>query len=289
MAELTVENLHLHVRRQPDPEGRVDDAATAARWCRCSARRAAARRRCCARSPASRCRTRARSASATRSVFDGARGIDVPAEARNLGPRVPVVRAVAAQDGVRQRRLRPEAAQASAAPTIAARVHDGARRNSRPRPPRRALSAPAVGRPAAARRARARAGLQPAGDPARRAAVEPRRQAARGSARLAARADRAHAAVGAVRDARPGRGAGDVRPHPAAQRRPDRAAGHAASRCTARRETLFTAEFMGSNNRLPGRVAEMRDGARAARRRRLAAVGRRARRGAASRRRRRPA
>ena len=44
-------------------------------------------------------------------------------------------------------------------------------------------------------------------------------------------------------------------------------------RCTARRETLFTADFMGSNNRLPGRVAEVRDGARAARRRWLAALG----------------
>ena len=90
---------------------------------------------------------------------------------------------------------------------------------------------------------------------------------------MAARADRAHAAFRAVRHARPGRGDGDVRPHPAAQRRRRSSSRARRRRCTARRETLFTAEFMGSNNRLPGRVAEVRDGARAARRRRLALVG----------------
>ena len=57
--------------------------------------------------------------------------------------------------------------------------------------------------------------------------------------------------VGADGHARPGRGDGDVGPHPAAQQRQDRAAGHAAGDVRARRDTLFTAEFMGSNNRLP--------------------------------------
>ena len=91
-----------------------------------------------------------------------------------------------------------------------------------------APAAPALRRPAAARRDRARAGLQPAGDPDGRAAVQPRRQAARGGARVAARADPEDAAVGAGGHARPERGDGDVGPHPAAQQRRDRAAGHAA-------------------------------------------------------------
>ena len=108
---------------------------------------------------------------------------------------------------------------------------------------------------------RARAGLQPAGDPARRAAVQPRRQAARGSARLAARADRAHAAVGAVRDARPGRGDGDVRPHPAAQQRPHRAAGHAAADVRDARRRCSPPTSWAATTGSPGRVAEVRDGA----------------------------
>ena len=136
-------------------------------------------------------------------VFDGARGIDVPAEGRNLGlvfqsyalwPHKTVFDNVAygAEAAQRRPRRRRQRACTTALEQLSL-GHLGA-----------ALPAPAVGRPAAARRARACAGLQPAGDPARRAAVEPRRQAARGSARVAARADRAHAAVRAVRDARPG-------------------------------------------------------------------------------------
>ena len=56
---------HFALRRQPDPQGRLDDAAGAARSWRCSGRRAAARRRCCAPSPGWRRRTAARSPSAT--------------------------------------------------------------------------------------------------------------------------------------------------------------------------------------------------------------------------------
>ena len=86
-------------------------------------------------------------------------------------------------------------------------------------PARRPAAAPALRRPAAARRDRARARLQPAGRAHGRAAVEPRCQAARGGARVAARADRPARALGAGRHARPDRGDGDVRQDPAAQLR----------------------------------------------------------------------
>ena len=64
----------------------------------------------------------------------------------------------------------------------------GRRRAAAARAAARPQAAPALRRPAAARRAGPRAGARPAGVPARRAAVEPRRQAARPHAR---RADRA--------------------------------------------------------------------------------------------------
>ena len=71
----------------------------------------------------------------------------------------------------------------------------------------------AVGRPAAARGARAGAGAGPEGLPSRRAAVEPRREAARphaGGARGAAPPPRAD---DGLRHARPARGDDDVGPH----------------------------------------------------------------------------
>ena len=54
------------------------------------------------------------------------------------------------------------------------------------------------------------------------------------------------------------------RPHPPAQQRCHRAAGHTRSRYCGHPETLFTAEFMGSNNRVEGRVAEVDGSARLA-------------------------
>ena len=84
-------------------------------------------------------------------VFDAARGIDVPAEAAQPRPGVPVVRAVAAQDRVRQRRLRPQAARRRRA-EIKTRVEKALAQIGLGAS-RRALSAPAFGRPAAARRA----------------------------------------------------------------------------------------------------------------------------------------
>ncbi|CAN0626571.1 protein of unknown function [Burkholderia multivorans] len=124
-----------------------------------------------------------------------------------------------------QRRLRAQAAPRRAGRAEAPRA--GRTRPARPRASRRTLAVPAFRGTAAARRDCTRARLQPARDPARRAAVEPRREAARGSTRVAARADRVARAVRAVRDPRPDGGDGDVRPHPAAARRPHRAGRHA--------------------------------------------------------------
>ena len=228
MAELTVDNLHLTYGDNPILKGvsltlnrgevvsllgpvrqRQDHAAARGRRPRGAARGHHQDRR------QGRCST-------------APRGIDVPAEGRNLGlvfqsyalwPHKTVFDNVAY--GLKLRKIGND--------EIGTRVD--ARRSTQLSLGHLAERFPhqLSGRPAAAGRARARARLQPAGDPARRAAVEPRRQAARGGARVAARADRADATLGAVRDARPERGAGDVGPHPAAQQRPDRAAGHAAA------------------------------------------------------------
>ncbi|CAG9188319.1 putative Uncharacterized 50.6 kDa protein in the 5'region of gyrA and gyrB [Burkholderia vietnamiensis] len=189
-------------------------------------------------------------------------------------PRVPVVRAVAAPHRRRQRRLRAHAAPRGGCRTEAPRA--GRARPARPRSSGRTLPASTVGRPAAARRDRARARLQPAGDPARRAAVEPRREAARGSAGVAARTDRVARAVGAVRDARPDRGDGDVRPHPAAAQRPHRAGRHAGR---AVRRTALAVHGRIHGQQQPDRCARRgrRRRERDAGRRRLAAAGARAR------------
>jgi ABC-type sugar transport system ATPase subunit len=112
-----------------------------------------------------------------RVFFDGAQRIDLPVEQRSLGlvfqsyalwPHRTVADNVGYGLKLRQRGCRTEAPRA------------GRARPARPRSSGRTLPASTVGRPAAARRDRARARLQPAGDPARRAAVEPRREAARG-------------------------------------------------------------------------------------------------------------
>ena len=97
------------------------------------------------------------------------------------------------------------------------------------------LPAPALGRPAAARRPRASAGHQAAGAAARRAAVRARRQ----GARLAARRDPPHPDRARhhdpVRHPRPGGSAGDLRPRRRDVERQPRAARHARPRCTATR------------------------------------------------------
>ena len=91
---------------------------------------------------------------------------------------------------------------------------------------------PAVGafrRPAAARGGRARAGARALGAAVRRASVQPRRAAAPADARGDPRAAAAPVVDGRLRDARPGRGDGGLRPH-----HRDGQGGHRAGRRAAR-------------------------------------------------------
>ena len=116
----------------------------------------------------------------------------------------------------------------------------------------------AVGRPAAARGAGARA-RRAAVDPAARRAVRRARQEP--AARHADR-DQAHpAAVGhdhADRHARPGGGAVDGRPRRGLQPGPARAVRHARPTSTTGRPTLFVNTFVGAANLLPGKLVSRR-------------------------------
>ena len=171
------------VRRQSDPEGRLDDAATRARSSRSSARPAAARRRCCARSPGSeqpsrgqdrdrrrRCSSTAPPASTCRSRSATSASCSSPTRCGRIArvfENVAVRPALARRTGRRGRRARQRRRSTNLGlGALAQRA-----------------AASAFGRPAAARRDRARARLQPAGRADGRAAVQPRREAARGSAR----------------------------------------------------------------------------------------------------------
>ena len=212
-----------------------------------------------------------------RPVFDAAGKLELPAEKRNLGL---VFQSYALWP---HRTVSDNVGYGLKLRKVPSRRDPPARRRGarqpRPRPSRRPPAAPALGRPAAARRDRARAGLQPARHPDGRAALQPRRQAARGGARLAARADPEDAPLGAGRHARPERGDGDVGPDPAAQQRRDRAGGHAAGALRPAAHPV--------RRRLHGQQQQGRgQGRRTARRlgpargRRLAALGPGARRGA---------
>ena len=88
---------------------------------------------------------------------------------------VPELRALAAHDGVRERRLRAEAAQDPAGRDRGAGRAPSSRRSSSPGLGDR-YPGPALRRAAAARGAGARAGAQSENPAARRAAVQPRRQ-----------------------------------------------------------------------------------------------------------------
>ena len=82
--------------------------------------------------------------------------------------------------------------------------------------------APALGRPAAARRAGARAGAAPVADPARRAVLRPRRGDASAGARRRGRRPAGRRRDGRRRHPRPRRGPADGRPGRGADRRPGR-------------------------------------------------------------------
>ena len=132
-----------------------------------------------------------------RRVFDGAAGLEMPAEQRNLGlvfqsyalwPHKTVFDNVAY--GLQLRKIGKS--------EIAKKVNDVLTQLGLGKLGERFPHQLSGGQQQ--RVAIARAGVQPARDPARRAVVEPGRQAARGSARLPARTDRAARPVGADGD-----------------------------------------------------------------------------------------
>ena len=149
------------------------------------------------------------------------------------GHGVPGLQPVPQPHRARQRRLR-----AAAAGGLRRRPHEAGRggaRAGRARVAGREVPAPDVGRAAAAGGAGPRAGDPPAGAAARRAAVRPGRQgpgaAARGDPPAADRAGDHDA----VRHARPGGGARDLRPGRRHVQGPARAARHAGRRSTSGR------------------------------------------------------
>ncbi len=101
------------------------------------------------------------------------------------------------------------------------------------------------------------------------------RRARQAVARAHAARDQAHPSAPrrhrGLRDARPERGADDVRPHRRVQRRHGAAARHAERACTTCPRNSFVASFIGENNKLHGVVEALEDGEvvpRAARQRR---------------------
>ena len=171
-----------------------------------------------------------------RRARDGERGPDPHRRARRdppVGRRprrqhgVPVLRAVPAHDGARERRLRPSVQGRSRKE----RGGDGAWRSSALvglSGLEQRVAVRTVGRAAAARRGGARAGAGAAGAAVRRAAVEPRRQAAPPRARGHPRTAAIPQPHRRLRDARPGGGAGRLRPHHRDVERPHRPDRHAA-------------------------------------------------------------
>ena len=106
--------------------------------------------------------------------------------------------------------------------------------------------APALGRPAPARRDGPRDRARPAGVPVRRAAVQPRCQAARGDAHRDQGAAPAPAHHLDLRDARPDRGHDDGRPDRRHARRPRSSRSARRSQLYDRPANRFVAGFIGS-------------------------------------------
>ena len=168
-------------------------------------------------------------------VYSSAQRVNIPAEKRGLSmvfqsyaiwPHMTVFENVAY--GLRVRRESREADRREGR----ARARHGA--DARLRGARRLA---ALRRPAAARRAGARLRVPALGAAVRRAAVQSRRQAARRHAHRAARAAAPARHHVGLRDARPRRGAGDVRPHRGDARRADRSRSARRARSTIIRAT----------------------------------------------------
>ena len=190
-----------------------------------------------------------------------------PGERARPRDGVPVVRDLAAHERLRQRRLPAAGAAAQASGRRGSRSASGSSGCSRSSssttsPTREATDA--LGRPAAAPRARARARDGAAAAAARRAAVEPRREAARGHA-LRAEAPAARARHHRrLRDARPGRGARDVERDRGHARRHGSSRSASRARSTRRPTTRFVADFIGTSNFIDG-VVEARSARRLSR------------------------
>ena len=176
---------------------------------------------------------------ADETVCDTDKGIFVPPSRPRHRHGVPVLRDLAAHDGVRERgvpaagRARPQILRRRGQGEGAARARHGAHVGLRDAPGDAALR-----RPAAAARLRARAGARAEDPAARRAAVQSRRQAARadaGRAQAAAEAARHHHGL---RHPRPVRGAGAVRRDRGVQFRQDHPARHAAGNLPAAQEPV---------------------------------------------------
>ena len=139
---------------------------------------------------------------------------------------LPGLRAVPAHDRVRERRVR--AAHQEGRPCRGRGARRGGDALGAPRGHGGAQAGPALRRPAAARRPRARARQPARGPAARRAARRARPEAAQGDAARAQGDPDAHADDVRLRHARPGRGAHDERPHRRHERRRRRADRRAA-------------------------------------------------------------
>ena len=200
------------------------------------ARPAAARARCCARSPGSRTADRGTIAIDGEVVNDmRPRDRDIAMVFQNyaLYPYMSVFENIAFGLRARKIRRRPRSnAGCGARPQMLGIAQ-----------PARAPAAPALGRPAPARRDRPRDRARRPPVPVRRAALQPRRQAARRDARR----DQA-AAPGArqdhdLRHPRPDRGDDAGRPHRAAARRRDRAGRARRSICSSGRARASSRAF----------------------------------------------
>ena len=144
-------------------------------------------------------------------VLDGQSLVDLPPAQAADDDRLPALRPLPAPLGAQQRRVRPQDARRRQGRAAEAGVRGA--RHGRPDAARRPQAEGALGRAAAARRARAGPRHEAEGAPARRAARRPRPPAPVADARRAAQPPAPARADVHPRHAQPGRGALDGRSH----------------------------------------------------------------------------
>ena len=208
-------------------------------------------------------------------LLDGTDVTNVPPHKRNVNTVFQSYALFPHPDRLRQRRVRP--AQPGAT-SRASRSGGSTRRSSWSSSGRfeKRQAGPAVRRPAAAGRPGPGAGARARRAAARRAARRPRRQAApvaQVELKAAAGAGRHHLPV---RDARPGRGADDVRPARGHARRQDRADRRARSEIYEEPADTYVADFLGVSNLMAVDVIERGPGAGVQGQARRVRAGRRA-------------